>query len=412
MTAKAEGNGSIFAGPPWLAQELGAVVHELASFERPSASEGERRAAEWIAARIRQNGHPATVEVERAHGGYWWPLGLLNGGVALAGLAALGSSSRWTRLLAAGLGVGAAAAIWDEVGGGRLWLRRAVLPHRDTFNVVAEAGDPCGAETVVVVAHHDAAHSGLVFHPGLSRLFAERFPTLHERSNQSLPIVYATWLGPVTVALGSVLGRPGPLRAGSLLAAGAAAAMTDIGRSEVVPGANDNLSAVAVLVALARSLAERPAPGVRVLLLSTGSEESFMEGMQGFMRRHRAALDPARTTVLCLECLGGPTLTLVEAEGMLRMRSYSSAVRRRLAEAADAAGVKLRRGLRTIAATDALVALRRGYAAATLASIDATKFPANYHWPSDTPENLDWGTMERAFAVADQFLRVGHDDPA
>ena len=406
MTKAAE-NGSKLARPSWLAHELATVVHELASFERPSASDGERRAAEWIAARIRGLGHPTRVEVERAHGGYWWPLGLLNGGVALAGLAAGRSSSRGVRLLAAGLGIGAAAAIWDEVGGGRLWFRRAVLPHRDTFNVVAEAGDPDGTETVVVVAHHDAAHSGVVFHPALPRLFAERLPTLHERSSQSLPIMYATWLGPAMVALGSALRRAGLLRAGSLLAAGAAGAMLDIGRSAVVPGANDNLSAVAVLVALARSLVERPAPGVRVLLLSTGSEESFMEGMQGFMRRHRATLDPTRTTVLCLECVGGPVLTLVEAEGMLRMRHYSHAARRRLADAAEAVGVELLRGLRTVAATDALIPLRRGYATATLASVDETKFPSNYHWPSDTPENLDWGTIERAFAVADRFLRIG-----
>jgi Zn-dependent M28 family amino/carboxypeptidase len=209
------------------------------------------------------------------------------------------------------------------------------------------------------------------------------------------------------VALGSILGRAGLLRGGSLLAAGAATAMADIASSEVVPGANDNLSAVAVLVALARSLAERPTPGVRVLLLSTGSEESFMEGMQGFVRRHRATLDPAHTTVLCLECVGSPRLTLVEAEGMLRMRRYSDAVRERLAYAASTAGVELIRGLRTVAATDALIAMRNGYPAATLASVDATKFPANYHWPTDTPENLDWGTMERAFAVTDRFLRVG-----
>jgi hypothetical protein len=391
---------------PWLAQELRTVVHELASVARPSASDGERRAADWIAARMREHGQRASVEVERAHGGYWWPLGLLNGAAALAGLAARRSRSRWAHLLAGAVGAGAAAAIWDEVGGGRLWFRRAALPHRDTFNVVAQAGDPDGAETIVVVAHHDAAHSGLVFHPALPRLFAERFPEQHERSSQSLPIMYATWLGPVLVALGSVLRRAGLLRAGSLLGAAAAAAMVDIGRSEVVPGANDNLSAVAVLVALARSLAEQPAPGVRVLLLSTGSEESFMEGMQGFMRRHRATLDPARTTVLCLECVGSPTLTLVEAEGMLRMRYYSAAARERLAAAAAAVGVELVRGLRTVAATDALVALRRGYAAVTLASIDATKFPANYHWPSDTPENLDWSTIERAFAVADRFVRA------
>ncbi len=405
MVSITSGAGSELDALPWLEQELRRVVDELTSFERPSASDGERRAAEWIAERLREHGHRASVEVERAHGGYWWPLGLLNVSVALAGLAA--HRSRWTRLLAAGVGTGAAAAIWDEVSGGRLWFRRAAMPHRDTFNVVAEAGDPDGAETVVVVAHHDAAHSGLVFHPALPRLFAERFPEQHERSEQSLPIMYATWLGPVIVALGGILGRARLLRAGSLLAACATGAMVDIARSEVVPGANDNLSAVAVLVALARSLAERPVRGVRVLLLSTGSEESFMEGMQGFIRRHRATLDPARTTVLCLECVGSPTLTLVEAEGMLRMRYYSDAARERLARAAAAAGVELVRGLRTIAATDALIALRRGYDAVTLASIDATKFPSNYHWTSDTPENLDWSTMQRAFAVADRFIRAG-----
>lgn len=95
---------------------------------------------------------------------------------------------------------------------------------------------------------------------------------------------------------------------------------------------------------------------------------------------------------------------------MLRMRQYTESARQRLLRAADHAGVELVRGLRTVAATDALIALRRGYAAATLASVDATKFPANYHWPSDTPENLDWGTIRRAFAVADAFIRADSVD--
>jgi acetylornithine deacetylase/succinyl-diaminopimelate desuccinylase-like protein len=405
VSSTATTDGAQPAAQPWLAQELREVVEELAGFERPSASEGERRAAEWIAERMRQHGHRARIEVERAHGGYWWPLGLLNAAVASAGLTARRSRSRLVRLLAGAVGAGAAAAIWDELGGGRLWFRRAALPHRDTFNVIAEAGDPGAEETVVVVAHHDAAHGGLVFHPFLPELFAERFPEQLERSNQTVPIMYATWLGPVLVALGALLGRAGLLRAGSWLAAAAAATMVDIARSEVVPGANDNLSAVAVLLALARSLGERPSPGVRVLLLSTGSEESFMEGMQGFMRRHGGALDPAHTTVLCLECVGSPTLTLIEAEGMLRMRPYSETARRRVADAAQAVDVELVRGLRTVLATDALVALCRGYAAATLASIDVTKFPSNYHSPRDTPENLNWGTIERAFAVTERFVR-------
>ncbi|HEY1458215.1 MAG TPA: M28 family peptidase, partial [Solirubrobacteraceae bacterium] len=130
-------------------------------------------------------------------------------------------------------------------------------------------------------------------------------------------------------------------------------------------------------------------------------------GMQGFMRRHGADLNPAHTTVLCLECVGSPTLTLIEGEGMLRMRPYSESARARVAAAAQAVDVELVRGLRTVLATDALVALRRGYAAATLASIDATKFPSNYHSSRDTPENIHWDTIERAFAITERFVRDG-----
>ena len=74
------------------------------------------------------------------------------------------------------------------------------------------------------------------------------------------------------------------------------------------------------------------------------------------------------TEFLCLECVGSPELCVVEGEGMLRMRHYPERARERLAAAGREAGVKLRRGLRTVAATDALIALRAGYQACTLGS--------------------------------------------
>src|ERR1700730_10812835 len=61
-------------------------MRHLAAIERPSASAGEREAAEWIAARFRELACRARVEEERAHGGYWWPLGLPNAAAALTGL--------------------------------------------------------------------------------------------------------------------------------------------------------------------------------------------------------------------------------------------------------------------------------------------------------------------------------------
>ena len=55
---------------------LRAMVAELAAIDRPSASEGEREAAEWIVARLDELGADARIETEPAHGTYWWPLGI------------------------------------------------------------------------------------------------------------------------------------------------------------------------------------------------------------------------------------------------------------------------------------------------------------------------------------------------
>jgi Peptidase family M28 len=142
-----------------------------------------------------------------------------------------------------------------------------------------------------------------------------------------------------------------------------------------------------------------------VIVLSTGSEESFMEGMQGFARRHFGDLPRASTEFVCLECVGSPELCVVEAEGMLRMRHYPEEAREALARAGADAGVPLRRGLRTVAATDALIPLRAGYRACVLGGVDETKFPSNYHWPSDTPENLDWSSIEGAVEICDAYVR-------
>ena len=158
-------------------------------------------------------------------------------------------------------------------------------------------------------------------------------------------------------------------------------------------------------MALAHELAERPPEGVRVLLLSNGSEEGFMEGMQGFGRRHFGELDRATTEFVCLECVGSPHLCVVEAEGMLRMRHYTESSREALARAGAEAGVELTRGLRTVAATDALIALRAGYATCPLGGVDDTKFPSNYHWPSDVPDNLDWSSIDGAVEVCLRYLR-------
>jgi hypothetical protein len=129
-----------------------------------------------------------------------------------------------------------------------------------------------------------------------------------------------------------------------------------------------------------------------------------MEGMQAFGRRHFAELDRATTEFVCLECVGSPHLCIVEAEGMLRMRHYTESSRDALERAGRDAGVELTRGLRTVAATDALIALRAGYPTCMLGAVDDTKFPAEYHWPTDVPDNLTWSSIDGAVDVCLRYL--------
>jgi hypothetical protein len=382
--------------------DIEATVRHLAGFERESASEGERQAAEWIAERLRERGAEARIEEEPAHGTYWWPAALANG-MAIAGA---GAALRGKRLIGAALAAVGGAGLFDDVSGGSLWFRRRLLPHRTTWNVVAEAGDRDAERTVVFIAHHDAAHGGLVFDPTLVHWSAENFPERFEKADEWPPLVMGTLLGPAFVAAGSLTGRKLLTRLGAVLSATTIASLLDIAFRKVVPGANDNLTAVAVLLDLARQLEEEPVEGLRVVLLSTGSEESYMEGMQGFGRRHFRDLDKATTTFVCLDTVGSEKeLVLVEGEGMVVMRDYPDDIKEIVMRAAERSGVHLRRGLKLRFATDGLIPLRAGFPTASIGSCDKYKLPSNYHKPSDTPENVNFDLVEDAAKLSEAFIR-------
>jgi Peptidase family M28 len=277
--------------------------------------------------------------------------------------------------------------------------------------VVAEAGDPAGAETVVFVAHHDAANGGLVFHPGPTRWVADRFPGWYARQETSPPLMRLVVAGPALAGLGALVGARGIRRLGGWLALTSALALADIAARGVVPGANDNLAAVAVLVELARLLGEEPPEGVRVLLLSTGSEESFMEGMRGFVARHAGELARERTRFVVLECVGGPEAIVLEGEGMLQMHDYTPEVRDWLAACGERAGHPLRRRLRSGFATDALISLNAGYPTGVLAAIDEYKMAPNYHSQRDVAANVSFGTVAALTEVCLEAVRSLSPDP-
>lgn len=381
----------------WLRERL----EELERIERPSASEGERRAAEWLVERFAELGAAARIEAAPAHGTFWWPLGL---GTMLGAVgAALALCGR--RLLGGLLGLLGAAGIAEDFPPRGRFLRR-LLPRRTTYNVVCELGDPGAVRTIVFIAHHDAPHSGLVYHPGPAKVAARL--GLIEKSDTSPPLMWPVIGGPLLAALGAMTGRRAVARLGALLSLGATAAMADIGRCEVVPGANDNGAACVVLLALARRFTAEPPEGVRVILLSTGSEESFSEGMKEWGERHFPELPRESTFFLCLEALGSDHLLVLRGEGFLKMYEYPPRALAFVDGLAEEMGIWLFPDLRIRVGTDGLEAHAAGYETAVLCSCNDIKQASNYHWPTDTAANVNYATVERSLDLCHEAVRRLH----
>jgi Zn-dependent M28 family amino/carboxypeptidase len=203
------------------------------------------------------------------------------------------------------------------------------------------------------------------------------------------------------VVIGPLLVAAGVRRPGAVWSLGAMGAMADIGRSPVVPGANDNAAAVAALL----QLAQRRYEGVRVILLSTGSEESNADGMKEWGRRHFADLPTESTSFVALETLGSGNLAISEAEGFLVAHRFDDALKDRATRCAERIGVPVARGLVNSFMSDATPPLYAGYPTMLLGAIDDMKLPTDYHKPWDTAEKLDYACVERAVELLDALIR-------
>jgi hypothetical protein len=376
---------------------LYADVAALAAIDRLPCSPGEAEAAEWIAARFRETGARVVIDEELIHGTYFTPLGVLNGVAAAAGVGVLLGRRRVGGIVAAVC----AAGIWQDLTGGPRRALRRVLKRQKTTNVVASVGPDDAEHTLIVHAHHDAARTSFIFDDSAAKFVIDHLPFLMNGRDRWPPLMGMVWGGPAAIAVSSLTGGKKTAALGTAFAAGTAAVMADMIRQPVVPGANDNLSGVAVLLEVARRLRDGGGPpdGVRVILLSAGAEEANQEGMLAFARRHFPELSPERTSFLCLDTVGSPELVLIEGEGFLKMFEYPSHQKERVAAAAHDAGVRLRRGMRFTFATDGLVPLRQGYEAAAIGSMTEHLVPSNYHWPSDTAENVNYTSVANAVQI-------------
>ncbi|MCD6727699.1 MAG: M28 family metallopeptidase [Solirubrobacteraceae bacterium] len=376
-------------------------IATLSGIVRDSAGPGERAAAAWAAERLRAAG-AADVVVEPYRGRVTnsWSFAAHS----LAGLAA----ARVGGAYGAALALAALASLERDVSGRAPWRRR-IAGGGEGASVVGRfppRGEP--RARVVLVAHLDAARTGLVWSPRIVAIGAAR--ALRRRGMQ--PVMGLQAIALAAAAGAALTSRHGPRAAHRALAtpaialnALAIALNLEIARSPVVPGANDNASGVAAALDLAQALAAGLLGHTEVLVALVGGEETGMGGFHAVLDRRTGLLDASSTLVVGLDTLGCGTPIVAAAEGAVLTHRYRDVDLDLADEGAALAGEPSPQRWRIGAWTDPLLALRAGLPALSLLSVGSGFYP-HYHHPTDLPEHVDLDCVARCARIAHGVLRA------
>jgi len=345
-----------------------ALWEKLVSLpHRGTGSDREREAAEILTGHLRHAGYEPEVQAFAAPAS-WGPevlfISLLLGVGALFGL-------WWLALLGC-------LAFWAYFSGWpRPWER--LFARARSQNVLASAG--AGERALVLMAHYDSAKTYFVYDPRRVRGFRANFLL-----NAALALLapLAAWWG----------GWAGWLLGAYFLVQAALLAWRELS-APYVNGANDNASGVAVATQLFLDLAAEPPPGWRLLLALTGAEETGANGAAALLRSGRL---PADALVLNIDNVGKGKLFYAVGEGMLGFTRYRGPL---LGVAEKLTGA--RPLVYRLAYFDTWPLARRGLAVLTLITLE-NGVPANWHWPSDVAENVDWKTVEQTYQWSRRLL--------
>ena len=140
-----------------------------------------------------------------------------------------------------------------------------------------------------------------------------------------------------------------------------------------------------------------------VWFVATGAEEVGTFGMQAFLSAYGDDLRDA--LIINIDNVGAGQLSWVTAEGMARRYRANQRLiglaKRVSREHEILVKPRVYKGL----STDASPALARGFKALTLMGFNPSGVPVNWHWKSDTSENIEPEVVERVVDLVTNMIR-------
>jgi hypothetical protein len=371
------------------------TIERLVAFgPRWPAAEGDDPTVEYLAGELRATGRDVSVERIRVRPSFHIALALLASLAVVGSVVSVSSPALGVVILLV-----VAIAIYADLTGRPSPIRWLTSP-RDTANVTSPGRMPDATHRVVLTAHHDAAHGGLLF---ARRRGRRRRPSRLSRLAGRVDLVFwATILALAAAVIRLVSSWDTNTMSAiqfvpTVALIGLAALFLDAALARVVPGASDNASGVAAVLEVAERLERHPTENVDVWVVFTGAKEGFMLGMRAWLNEYEADLHKDRTWFVNVDTVGNGDVHHVTAEGFALLFRHD----RRLIAACERLGSRphvWRLG------TDGVVPLMRGYPSITLCALENGRIP-NFHRPADTVENIDPGAVEAAADSVEKLVR-------
>ncbi len=356
---------------------------------RPSTSEQERRAADYVEDRLRKSGitdiQRQTFKSQNSAG---WIM-LISFALGLLATLLASTTAWWATATSFVLFTGS-ACLFRQLILVRPTLLQKAISRWTSQNVIATIPAKSKArQTIYLIGHLDSQKQRFQFPPSFSRIM---------KAQTSLPIVVGA-LGAISVLAKALSGYEGnpwwlwPIGAAYLW--GLVSVLYDETQPHV-EGANDNATAVSLLLGIARAAKEQPLQRTDIVLLFTGCEEVGCTGMENYLQQFAPPGDS--TFWIDIEMVGTGNLCYVTKHGISYLTPYAPdgemvQLASRVAQALPDLGVK---GKDMVILEEVATLRNKGYRAICIAGYNEKGVLPNWHRVSDTLENIEPETLSKA----------------
>lgn len=364
---------------------------------RPSTSHQERQAADYVEETLRQLG---VTDIQRQlfkspNSSGWVTVPCFAAGLVATLLAIVGGQGG--KLVSSILFWSSAYTFQRALLVIPLFFQR-LITRWTSQNVIAKIPALGQArQTIYLVGHLDSQKQRFQFPPSQSKIM---------KAQTSLPIVLGTLAGGLALVDAVRRGKTPvwwwPLGAAYLW--GLSGALYDE-MQPYVEGANDNATAISLLLGIAQTLKVQPLQHTDVILLFTGCEEVGCVGMEQYL--HQSAPPTDNTFWVDIEMVGTGNLCYVTQHGISYLSLYAPhpkmiAVAERVAQKHPHLGVK---GKDMVIIEEVANLWKNKYRAICIAGYNAEGVLPNWHRLSDNLDNIDPDTLSRAACYTWELVR-------